>query len=338
MITQTCYYCGHLLPSDGQACVNCGAPPAVFSTLPTLPLSAPQTQPFFAPPLAGDPAPSLPGERTPVRHTAGLLGSRAGAGLTVVSAAGSAAPPAERPVPTSAKHTAALEGKVDTPPSRSSVDVPLEWWSQGALRFFFRPLFYLLSHRFLVVQPENGKDQPKQIKTTMTVCTVRVRRDDQSLGEARLEGDIIEGEPSLGDWVALYGHYRGSMLIVDEGYNLSFSPAARIKVRPPLPLTRMRVAVLTLAALLLIIFGLFLSFLPLFGYHSGPGHSLIQAAQYLQQHYLVTGSAFGLLSFTLFSLSGWLIRGLLLLLVGTILLAVYSALGGAGLPPLPTQL
>jgi hypothetical protein len=270
-------------------------------------------------------------------HTAGVLGSRGR--FANPFAPTEALLPAFAPAQGLAeRYQASLIGRVDTPPTRNTVDVALEWWSQGMLRLFFQPLFHALSHRLLVIHPERDKDDQQRLRSTMAVYTVRVRREDQSLGEARLEGDLIAGEPALGDEVALYGHYRGSTLIVEEGYNLSFQPSTRIRVRPPLPLTRTRVMTGVLAALMLALFGLFFSLLPLFSYHAGASHSFLEAAQYLRQQYVLSGSAFGTLAVLLFSCSSWLTRCLIALLIAIVLLAVYLALGGAGLPPLPGHL
>jgi hypothetical protein len=327
MSSQACIYCEHLLPpGPGATCPNCGAPQRMLHSLPTLPFP---TQPMQPSPLLG--------AQVPARHTAGVLGSRPRFDTALAAPAAVSQPPDEAYGAVSSRCPASLRGRVDTPPTRSSVDVSLEWWSQGMLRLFFPPLFHALSHRLLVIHPEMNTGDQQRLKSTMAVFTIRVRREDQSLGEARLEGDLIAGEPSLGDDIALYGHYRGSTLIVKEGYNLSFHPPARIAVRPPLPLTRTRLAAGALAALLLTLFGLFLSLLPLFSYHAGSAHAFLETAQYLRQQYLLSGSAFGVLAVVLFSLSGWLTRCVIALLVAIILLAVYMALGGAGLPPLPSH-
>lgn len=221
-----------------------------------------------------------------------------------------------------------LEGRIDTAPTKNTTNVPLERWSQGILYLFFPPLFKILSRYIFVVNDQSPQAPTKQ---TMTVYTLRIRRDDETLAEARLEGDILEGEPSLGDRVRLRGHYRGNTLIVDEGYNLSFVPTMRIKIRSPLPLRRARIAVVALATLLFTTLSCFLPFLSLFFYPSRTAHPPVSAQQYLLHHYLSLGIVFGLLAYVLFGISGWLLRLFILGLAVVVILAVYTALGGPSL-------
>ena len=328
MSSVECYFCGQaILPTmAGDSCTNCGAPLAFQSNLPTLPLGPGQTQEFVTDSWLAGPRSTLLGKAPPAGNATGLLGQH-----SVLNSLGQEKTDASEHKPL-LDGIARLEGKVDSPPTKNTVDVPLEWWSQGALRLLFPPVFIMLSRYFLVAGSEPASADKPQQKPTMSVYTLRVRRDDQTLGEARLEGDLIEGEPSVGDHVSLCGHYRGNTLIVKNGINYSFQPPMRIKVRQPLPLRRARIGVIVLASLLLLTFGLFLWFLPLFAYHSGTTHL---AGQWLRDTYLSPGIAFGIFAFVLYSLSGWLMRILLLLLVVVAGLAVYTAVGGAALPPFP---
>lgn len=335
MLSVNCFFCGHAIPPSiaGNSCPNCGAPVTQQTDTPA---GAKATQVLFPLLWSPDSAPLVSNQLSNSSHTAGLLGRDAAAhafsNTTFSNARTEPFPSVEKAMPVDESHPAVLEGVVDTPPTKNTVDVPLEWWSQGMLRLFFPPVFTMLSRYLLVAGPQQIGEPTPQPKPTMTVYTVRVRRDDHTLGEARLEGDLIEGEPSLGDHLLLRGHFRGNTLIVDEGYNQSFHPPMRIKIRPPLPQQRARVAVITLLALLIVTSGLFLSFLPLFAHHA----HLLQ--QNLWHFYLGVGIAFGVLAFLLYSISGALIRILMALFVLIAGLAVYLSLGGAGLPPLPLHL
>lgn len=337
MLSVNCFFCGHSIPPSiaGNSCPNCGAPVTQQTDTPA---GAKATQVLFPLLWSPDSAPLASNQLSSSSHTAGLVGRDAAAHtfsndtFTFSNARTEAFPSVEKAVPADASHLAVLEGVVDAPPTKNTVDVPLEWWSQGMLRLFFPPVFTMLSRYLLVAGPQHTGEPTPQPKPTMTVYTVRVRRDDHTLGEARLEGDLIEGEPSLGDRLLLRGHFRGNTLIVDEGYNQSFHPPMRIKIRPPLPQQRARIAVVALLVLLLLTTGLFLLFLPLFA------HQAQMIRQNLWHFYLGVGIAFGVLAFLLYSISGALIRILMALFVLIAGLAVYTALGGAGLPPLPIHL
>lgn len=337
MLSVNCFFCGHAIPPSiaGNSCPNCGAPVTQQTDTPA---GAKATQVLFPLLWSPDSAPLASNQLSSSSHTAGLVGRDAAAHtfsndtFTFSNARTEAFPSVEKAVPADASHLAVLEGVVDAPPTKNTVDVPLEWWSQGMLRLFFPPVFTMLSRYLLVAGPQHTGEPTPQPKPTMTVYTVRVRRDDHTLGEARLEGDLIEGEPSLGDRLLLRGHFRGNTLIVDEGYNQSFHPPMRIKIRPPLPQQRARIAVVALLVLLLLTTGLFLLFLPLFA------HQAQMIRQNLWHFYLGVGIAFGVLAFLLYSISGALIRILMALFVLIAGLAVYTALGGAGLPPLPIHL
>lgn len=344
MSSVNCFFCGHAIPPSiaGNSCPNCGAPVTQQTGTPT---GAKTTQVLFPLLWSSESAPRASNHISSSSHTAGLLGRDFAFNTfssartdTFSNARTEAFPTAERAIPVDESHPAVLEGVVDAPPTKNTVDVPLEWWSQGMLRLFFPPMFTMLSRYLLVAGPQHTGEPTPQPKPTMTVYTIRVRRENQTLGEARLEGDLIEGEPSLGDRLLLRGHFRGNTLIVDEGYNQSFHPPMRIKIRPPLPQQRARVAVVTLLVLFLVTTGLFLSFLPLFAHHAGAVHQAQMLQQNLWHFYLGVGIAFGVLAFFLYSISGALIRILMALFVLIAGLAVYVALGGAGLPPLPIHL
>lgn len=330
-----CFYCGHPLFLTGadDTCTNCGAPLTRQSASSPAPVAAQPSQALLPLAWPGDPT-AFP---SPVHRSAASPATRDLFGLpSSFSAQEAAITPskADGPLPEKLAGSAALEGKVESTPTRNTVDVPLEWWSQGVLRLFFRPIFQRLSRYLLVVNNDSAMGGPPALKSMMTVYTLRIRRDDQTLAEARLEGDLIAGEPSLGDRVVLQGRYREETLVVQEGYNLSFHPPVRIRVRSPIPLRRARIAVMVLWALVLITLGCFVTFLPLFSYHAGAVHALGDGLMYLRQHYLISGSILAVLSYGLFFCSGWLIRFFLILFVVIALLAVYTALGGVLLPPL----
>ncbi len=321
-MTSHCFFCKQPIAETASesGCPNCGAPLSFQTDVSLDRLPPTPSQMLLQPGWASE------------RQLASLRLGQTGVCWTgQIPAPGTlfAEPSAASANPTPATpNTGHLAGRVDTTPTKHTSDIPLERWSQGVLHLFFPPLFRMLSRYIFVVNAESSQAPTKQ---TMTVYTLRVRRDDETLAEARIEGDILEGEPSLGDRVWLRGHYRGNTLIVDEGYNLSFAPEVRIKIRSPLPLRRVRIAVVTLAMLLFTTVSAFLPFLSLFSYHSGTVHRFAAAQQYLLQNYLAPGIVFGFLAYILFGLSGWLIRILLLALAVVVVLAVYTALGGSAL-------
>jgi hypothetical protein len=145
-----------------------------------------------------------------------------------------------------------LEGDVDVAPMKDTIDKPLDW-SDIVLRVLFIPfVFPFLMREFFKMHTSP--------KPTMTVYNLQIRRSsDGSLGEARLEGDVMGGMPRHGHHVSLWGRDRGGTLIVSRGYNHDMK--ARISIRPPTMLWLTRNAALVLPVLAILAILLFLPYI-----------------------------------------------------------------------------
>lgn len=150
------------------------------------------------------------------------------------------APPAPVPAPTSTSlfgpvpsnmpsRVPDLEGTVALPPVVSEIQLPADW-STAALGCIFIP-FILVFRPLLVIMGllSAGSRTPRK----RTINTVRIKRADGTLREARFEGDLMGGGVSLGDELSVWGSDRSGVLIAKRAFNHTAGGEIRIEQHAP---------------------------------------------------------------------------------------------------------
>ena len=228
-----CANCGHriLLPTPAPVCSNCGMPFTLSASgTPAKPVPTPTSMPAPLPPPSGysplpvpipvptPPIPVPPRPTSPVPMPTGFPVSPVAPTSPPVSAFG--------PLPTNMpSRPPDLEGAVAIPPTTHEVKVPSDW-SQVFLGCIFFPILLVLRPMMFIMGVVGMSGRPEH---KMTITTIRVRRRDGTVRNARLEGDLMGAGISLSDEVSLWGSDRNGTLVVRRAYNHTTSDEIKIR-------------------------------------------------------------------------------------------------------------
>lgn len=226
MPPRTCPHCGAKNFTPNPKCSACGKPLAAAKPPTSVPISLATKSP--PPPIPIAPTVKPPSSPVPVAAARTPFSPPApSAGYPTAAPSTSAPPCSPLPASMAGLGTPLLEGEVvDT--SQIQVTLPRKRSIlRGTLAFFlllFRPFLVLAAWIF-------GGHKPTEYRT---IYLVRVQRTDRTIGQARIEHDMVGATMDLGDYVSIWGHSRRGIVFVQRAYNHTVD--AEVRLHQPLGL------------------------------------------------------------------------------------------------------